>query len=286
MTSKARYLCATLVALAAAAAGQTENQTLIAQGDEWRYFKGAVAPGASWTAVGFNDASWLAGPTGIGYGDNDDATVLGDMQNGYMAVFMRRAFALTSPQAVVALSLAVTYDDGFAAYLNGQEIARVNLAAGAAWNLGATASVEPTLVTQDLAAFTSALVAGTNVLAIEIHNNSIGSSDLSMLPVLSATLLVNRTPFRRGDANVDGVRNIADATAVLKYLFEDGAAFACPDAADVNDDGRLNLLDPVYLLANLFVGGPAVPEPRACGIDTTYANEQPALAACTYAQCP
>ncbi len=272
--------------VAAAALGQTENQTLIAQGADWRYFKGTAAPPADWRTVGFADATWLLGATGIGYADNDDATVIDDMLNNYLTIFMRRTFTLSAPEAVVALSLAVTYDDGFAAYLNGQEVARVNLAAGAAWDEASGPAIEPTLVTQDLAAFLPALVAGTNVLAIEVHNCVLNSSDLSMIPVLSATLLTNRTPFRRGDANDDGARNLADATRILGYLFDDGAAPACPDAADVDDNGRLNLIDAVYLLANLFVSGPPIPEPSSCGVDPTYANEQPALAACTYAHCP
>lgn len=42
-----------------------------------------------------------------------------------------------------------------------------------------------TPVTIDLTAFRTLLVTGTNVLAVEVHNDDIASSDLSLIPSLS-----------------------------------------------------------------------------------------------------
>ncbi|MBI4604833.1 MAG: lamin tail domain-containing protein, partial [Planctomycetes bacterium] len=72
----------------------TTDRPFIEAGEEWRYSKGTAAPPAGWTAVGFADGSWLSGPTGIGYGDNDDATVLSDMRGSYVTVFCRKAFTV------------------------------------------------------------------------------------------------------------------------------------------------------------------------------------------------
>jgi hypothetical protein len=66
----------------------------------------------------------LVGATGIGYGDNDDATVLSDMVNKYVSVYLRRKFAIANPEQLQNLILSVDYDDGFIAYLNGTEVAR------------------------------------------------------------------------------------------------------------------------------------------------------------------
>ncbi len=89
--------------------------------------------------------------------------------------------------------------------------------------------------------------------------------------------------FRRGDADTDGALRITDAIFTLLFLFLDGAAPRCPDAADTNDTGGLNLTDPIYLLNYLYIGGPAPPFPGAgaCGIDPTYDR----LRACTYEGC-
>ena len=75
--------------------------------------------------------------------------------------------------------------------------------------------------------------------------------------------------FRRGDANCDGVVDIADAITVLAYLFSGGSVI-CRAALDGNDDGALDIADAIYVLAYLFAGGapppPPFPEP---GLDPT-----------------
>jgi hypothetical protein len=77
------------------------------------------------------------------------------------------------------------------------------------------------------------------------------------------------TPFRRGDANGDGSRDISDAIAALAFLFA-GGSMDCDDAADVDDDGQQNITDPIVLLDFLFLGGRAPSEPfGGCGGDPT-----------------
>ncbi len=77
------------------------------------------------------------------------------------------------------------------------------------------------------------------------------------------------TNFRRGDVNSDDLQNIADAVALLGFLFSGGAALACDEAGDVNDDGNLDIADAVSLLGYLFSGAAAPPNPFInCGPDT------------------
>jgi PKD repeat protein len=72
--------------------------------------------------------------------------------------------------------------------------------------------------------------------------------------------------FRRGDSNGDGVFNIADALAVLGYLFMGNEAPGCLEAADANASRSLDITDPLHLLNHLFLGGAAPPAPYpACG---------------------
>jgi hypothetical protein len=84
------------------------------------------------------------------------------------------------------------------------------------------------------------------------------------------TPIILETPFTRGDANEDGLRNITDALFVLGVLFLGGSGLECEKGADSNDSGNVDLSDPVHLLNHLFSGGP---EPRApypgCGVDPT-----------------
>ncbi|MBN1422888.1 MAG: hypothetical protein JXP34_29190 [Planctomycetes bacterium] len=89
----------------------------------------------------------------------------------------------------------------------------------------------------------------------------------------SATIVVppaDEALFVRGRINAGDAIDIADAVALLDYLFAESAAPACLDAGDVNDSGEADLGDAVYLLSYLFASGPAprppFPDP---GLDPT-----------------
>ena len=79
------------------------------------------------------------------------------------------------------------------------------------------------------------------------------------------------TPFRRGDANLDGAIDIADPVATLEELFRAAPLPACLDAADANDDGQLDISDVLGTLIRLFQAdsGLAPPPPLECGLDPT-----------------
>ena len=78
--------------------------------------------------------------------------------------------------------------------------------------------------------------------------------------------------FRRGDANLDGTFNIADAIRILDALFgTPSTPLGCDDAGDANDDGTLNIADAISALGSLFSGNPPPPAPGPdfCGLDPT-----------------
>jgi len=177
---------------------QFADTVILDLGTNWRYFKGTEepapaaggAPATAWAAVGFDDTGWLNGPTGIGYGDNDDATVLGDMRDGYVSVYLRHAFTVTDPAEFKNLILEVAYDDGFVACLNGVEVARSasmrETGSPPAYDQVARDGHEVDAGPEyfNLSRFATLLEPGPNVLAIQVHNRSLGSSDLSILPRL------------------------------------------------------------------------------------------------------
>jgi len=89
-------------------------------------------------------------------------------------------------------------------------------------------------------------------------------------------------PFRRGDCNGDGGRDIADAIFHLGFLFGGKESSDCPESCDANGDAGEDLSDAVYLLAHLFAGGPAPEAPFPdCGPDP----EPAASLGCTRLEC-
>ena len=171
--------------------GAGDPLTLIAPGEEWHYREGASYPvvdeaGKNWWDNGYDenyDGAWQSGATSIGFGDNDDATILAAMQGSYTSLFLRKEFVIPAGEIPAALSLGCYYDDGAVVYLNGVEIARFSVLAGPvpfpvpngfALNHEAEWS---NMIIPGAAAY---LVEGTNVLAIHAVNQSINSSDFSI----------------------------------------------------------------------------------------------------------
>ncbi|MCX5646179.1 MAG: right-handed parallel beta-helix repeat-containing protein [Phycisphaerae bacterium] len=167
----------------------SEGVEFISAGAAWQFFRGKEAAGTpadAWRQVDFDDSRWETGPAGFGYGDTGLATILDDMKGSYATVYIRKAFSVASVVPNAAVELTIDYDDGFIAYLNGKEVARRNMPAGTATyqTFASIAHEAGTAETISLGTAGDLLRAGKNVLAIEGHNNSLTSSDLSLIPTL------------------------------------------------------------------------------------------------------
>ena len=104
------------------------TKTLIETNASWRYFKGTTEPNAGWDTADaiFLGSAWKTNLAGFGYGDGDDRTLLTDMQNGYSTLYLRTTFSHDQVLDAKRLKFRIDYDDGFIAYLDGKEFARVN----------------------------------------------------------------------------------------------------------------------------------------------------------------
>lgn len=167
--------------------GQSINhwETVVKNTDTWLYHTGSE-PASNWMQPGFNATNWAEGQGGFGYGDNDDNTII----DATTAVFIRKVFYLVDTTVIRHAILHADYDDGFVAYLNGVEIARNNIGTPGippAYNSLANTYKEATLYSGgkpedyqlDQSTLRKIIKEGTNTLAIQIHNQSASSSDLS-----------------------------------------------------------------------------------------------------------
>ncbi|MBN2474783.1 MAG: PQQ-binding-like beta-propeller repeat protein [Pirellulales bacterium] len=168
----------------ATSVAQDAREPIIAAGGQWQYLAGSDPP-SDWTAVDYDATGWKTGEAGFGYGDDDDRTELDDMEDKYQRVYLRGRFDGAAARDAVAMALLIDYDDAFVAYLNGVEVARVNVASGSGPDVGKIKEHEAgepeTFPIKD---FRKLLRPGANVLAIEGHNNKLGSSDFTLDPCL------------------------------------------------------------------------------------------------------
>jgi len=144
--------------------------------------------------VDYDDAGWdpVAGTVGfdIGweYSDIIDADILDAMWAQSAGCLMRIIFDVGDPNQLRGLFLKARYDDGFAAYLNGEKIVQANAPETPAWNACATFAHEAdTVRTFTVSSHVKFLRAGANLLAIHGLNASATSPDFLMSFELAAT---------------------------------------------------------------------------------------------------
>jgi len=180
---------------------------IITESDQWSYWVGSSEPPSDWMKSENVPVGWSSGPSGFGYGDNDDNTIIVKT----MSVFVRKSFQLDLPESVSKLLFHLDYDDGYVAYLNGVEFSRRNMGtpnSQVQYNSAATALHEaeiksggfPEPIWIDLDKFP--LLSGENILAIQVHNYNEGSSDLSCIPFLTAGYNTEKENSRSPDIRI------------------------------------------------------------------------------------
>lgn len=166
-------------------------ETIVDIGDEWRYRVPQVEPSNLWKNNDFNDSDWSIGKSGFGYGDGDDSTVL----ESTMSVFVRKYFTITDKKNIRKAYLHIDFDDAFVAYINGIEVARSNIGLpgvippfnAPADNYNHEAAIYSGGFPDEffINGVSDHLVDGENTLAIQVHNHSLTSSDLSAIPIFT-----------------------------------------------------------------------------------------------------
>jgi hypothetical protein len=197
------------------------NVTVVPQGSTWKYFDRGADLGTDWLEPGYDDASWSSGPGRLGYspgGQDGEVTTVSfgpDADNKYTTTYFRHHFQLADPSALTSLLMSVQRDDGIAVYLNGVEAARNNLVFGATYSTFANGTIsgtgEQTFI--DFQVDPGLLVAGDNVIAVEIHQADLSSTDLGFDLRMTATV----APRRVSDIDVYTV-DLTTATQPVDIL--------------------------------------------------------------------
>ncbi|MEM7386842.1 MAG: CotH kinase family protein, partial [Verrucomicrobiota bacterium] len=183
------------------------STTFIDEGVTCRYLvptreNGGSTLGDNWKGVNnppFYD-QWKAGPTGLGYERSSfdffpliQTDIQDDLDGLQTTVYVRIEFEIADEdflRSLQGLVLRMKYDDGYVAFLNGEEIHRENAPGVVRWN---SAAIDPHLDVEavayedvDVSSHLPRLVVGKNVLAVQGLNVSSLSSDFLLLPRLDA----------------------------------------------------------------------------------------------------
>lgn len=234
-TSVILFLIAFVPALSIAA------KTLVAAGSIWKYKDDNSDQGTLWRSPSFNDTSWSSGPAELGYGDGDEATVVagGPSSNHYITTYFRQSFNVTNAAGYISAQIRILRDDGAVVYLNGTEVVRTNMPAGTitSTTLASSALGAPQESTfYPFSISPSLLVEGNNVLAVEVHQAGVTSSDVSFNLELTATGHITRGPYLQNgtsssvvlrwstDVSTDTQVNYGSAVGSLNQVVQSGVS--------------------------------------------------------------
>lgn len=143
---------------------------LVGQEAVWSYHPGTREPLFTWKTAAFDPTQWDAAPRP-------------DQQVDEVSIYMRHVFNVATSGQLVPLTLDVSYEGGFVAYLNGQEVARRQLKNGPIFFNTLAESHQATTEIIDISAYSTLLVPGENILAMQAHAGSIADR-----PVISPRL--------------------------------------------------------------------------------------------------
>lgn len=180
--------------------------TLVPAGAIWKYYDvPGVDLGTAWRATNYNDTPWPSGPASLGFGDPVATPV--DPTSSRITTYFRHSFVVSDFSSITNLTISLIRDDGAVVYLNNNEVFRSNMPGGTIVNSTLALSSfadeeETTWFSTNRTASVAQLKPGTNVLAVEVHQGRVDSTDLGFnlmlvaratpAPVVPATLALRR----------------------------------------------------------------------------------------------
>jgi len=159
--------------------------TVFAAGQDWKYLDNGSDQGSAWRAPGFDDSAWASGSAPLGYGGITNtvlATTInsgGDVSNRYITTYFRRKVNIADPAALSTVIFKMHVDDGAVVYVNGVEVLRDKISPDPVVHYRTLAAGGGNEGVFDAFEVNAAyFVAGENTIAVELHQEGAGSSDL------------------------------------------------------------------------------------------------------------
>ncbi len=187
--------CLALLLLASPSRAQITETILVRLTNSWRYNQTASYDGTNWTATNFNDSALPLGRGVLALEAAANAFVTARTNTvltlGRITYYFRTTFVHNGGVGGVSLVFSNLIDDGAVFYLNGREILRQSMPAAPApityTNLASDHEATAfDIVTVSGPVVQTNLVTGTNVLAIEVHQTTAGSTDIVFGTAVSA----------------------------------------------------------------------------------------------------
>ena len=158
--------------------------TIVPFNAQWKYLDNGSNQGTSWRGISFNDLTWKTGNGKFGYGIADATTLINfgpDSKVKYITTYFRKSISIANPSAYPFYTAQIKRDDGVVVYVNNVEVYRNNMRAGSFTydSLAVDGASDDGTAILNFNINSSAFVAGNNVIAVEVHQQKVTTSDMA-----------------------------------------------------------------------------------------------------------
>ena len=207
----------------------TSTSQLIKDADSWTYYDQGALDGKNWQSPSYNTTSWKSGAAPLGYNNQNSVTTKldwgTDSNNKRPTYYFRKQFNLASaPNDQQKYEFTYTVDDGCIIYVNGTEVHRNNMPEGNVTFDQFSTSTDGQQVTATFTIDPTLFHSGSNVIAVEVHNNNAPSTDiywsgnLTLTESVSGDGLVNANDPELNLANVISGTGHTNITAYYEAI--------------------------------------------------------------------
>lgn len=215
---KRKLLSVAALVLMTSSAFQAQT-TIFGLGSSWKYNDNDVALVSTWKDANYDNTSWASGNGPLGYGDPVTTSFVSGVDTAYLI----KDFTVNLADLTNTMEFGVRRDDGIIVYLNGEEVIRDNMPAGAVSHSTFSSTTVDGAAETAINIFSipkNKFVQGVNRISIELHNRSAGSSDLTIDAYLktasttppAGTVFAQGSSWKYKDDNQAQVAQWKDAT--------------------------------------------------------------------------
>ena len=244
------------------------DEKILSGGASWKYEQSGVFPGAEWMMPGFDDSAWPSGQAALGKESGDlPEPIRTDLTIGPLTYYFRAVLDYSGNPEVDRLTLRLLVDDGAVVYINGTEAMRVRMPDG---EINHDTPADPSVANatyEDFSLPENLLVAGENVLAVEVHQASAGSSDVVFaMEVLSATQTdpgSPAVPFTESAEEWLELFNRSDIAIDLgDWELDGGISYRLPAGTVLEAGGYLVIANDAAAFGAVHLGAPVIGDYR------------------------
>lgn len=159
----------------------TSQETIFERETNWNFYDKGSLDDQNWAETSYDDSSWESGKAIIGYDyNNQHPDITTNTEGNLTTYYFRKQITLdTLPTETDYFLLNYTIDDGMIVYVNGTEAGRYNMPSGnVSYNTFATTYAHNNPDTGTMTLSGNLFKKGTNVIAVEVHNNTNNSTDI------------------------------------------------------------------------------------------------------------